>query len=76
MGKGKGTIAGWFGNIRAGYFILEFNYTKFKDMRRLFEYLVKKFTGRVQGVIRPTWRELPGLRAGSGSTAYFQTKDF
>ncbi len=56
MGKGKGEIKGWFGNMRAGFFILEFNWTKFYVMRRLFTYLTKKFTGRVQGVFKQNTR--------------------
>lgn len=72
MGKGKGEIKGWFANLRAGFFIFEFNLVKYSIVRKLFSYLTKKFTGRVQGIFRQNQLTTPGIRTKWLNTAYYR----
>jgi hypothetical protein len=74
MGKGKGKLVGSFAHLTAGHFIMEFNFTKFVVVKPLFKYLCSKFTGRVQGIINQSFKNLQCFSGRSGDVTYFQQR--
>ena len=50
MGRGKGKIAGYFAELAAGFFLLEFRFTELQNFRRLCKFLACRLPVKFQGI--------------------------